>query len=423
MQNIGAMQPTVSGNEAPHANEIRDSIIRQTSQARLGLERWVERNGWAGYDPFDIIGTNWYRALLRGQSLPARLVSRVPFSLIRRYPHAARKLTGVKAINAKGMGLFVAAFCRLFQATGDEAYLARAKECASWLLAHPSRGYPGLSWGYPFDWQSVVFIPKGTPSVVVSTAVGDGLWQLARLTGEAVYQNACLEICRFILEGLNQTGIDQDTLCFSYTPLDNFLVHNANLFAAEYLARVGREAGRLDWRETGIRAGNFALREQNEDGSIFYWAREQNRNVPNHLDCFHSGFEIRCLWGLWTATGDERFREAALKYFHFFQQAYIADDGAVMTAPGAVYPVDIHSCAEALICPAVLHDEMPEQTSEIIRRALPWILKQMQNKDGSFAYMALAENRVDRTPYLRWGQAWMLRALAEVEFVFGSRPL
>jgi hypothetical protein len=414
------MQTTVNGGEAPHSNDITDLILQRALQARLRLERWVENNGWAGYDPFDIIGTNWYRALLRGRSLPARLINRVPFSVIRRYPHAARKLAGVEAINSKGMGLFVAAFCRLFQATGNEAYLARAKECANWLLAHPSQGYPGLSWGYPFDWQSVVFIPKGTPSVVVSTAVGDGLWHLARLTGEAVYKDACLEICRFILEGLNQTEIDNDTLCFSYTPLDNFLVHNANLFAAEYLARLGQDTGRLDWRDTGIRAGNFALREQNEDGSIFYWAKEQNQNVPNHLDCFHSGFEIRCLWGLWAATGDRRFREAALKYFRFFQKSYIAEDGAVMTGPNVVYPVDIHSCAEALICPAVLRDELPEQTSNLISRALPWILKLMQNKDGSFAYMALAENRVDRTPYLRWGQAWMLRALAEVEFVFGS---
>jgi hypothetical protein len=414
------MASTISEHEMITVSDTRAFIVQEASQARARLERWVESNGWAGYDPFDIIGTGWYRSLVGAQSLPLRALRRVPLGLIRRYPLAARKLARVKAINAKGMGLFVAAFCRLFEVTGKEEYLTRARACADWLLAHPSSGYPGLSWGYPFDWQSVIFIPRGTPSVVVSTAVGDGLWHLARLTGEAVYQDACVEICRFILEGLNQTVIDKETICFSYTPLDDFLVHNANLFAAEYLARVGQNRGRTKWCEIGSRAGNYALTEQNQDGSLFYWGREQNQNVPYHLDCFHSGFEIRCLWGLWKATGDARFRQSALKYFEFFHQSYIASDGAVMTSPGKVYPLDIHSCAEALICPAVLNEVVPNEATDIISHALPWILKLMQNEDGSFAYIAYSERQVDRTPYMRWGQAWMLRALSEVEFACGS---
>ena len=381
---------------------------------------WIHNNGWAGYDPYDIIGTSWYRALAEKDSLQTRAIRKIPLALINRYPLAARKLARVKSINAKGMGLFVAAYCRLFEATGNDGYLERARECADWLLTHSSQGYPGLSWGYPFDWQSKVFIPGGTPSVVVSTAVGDGLWHLARLTGEPAYKNACLEICKFVTQGLNRTVIDAETLCFSYTPVDRFLVHNANLFAAEYLVRIGRHIGNSEWCELGIRAGNYALSEQNANGSIFYWGRAQNYNLPNHLDCIHSGFEIRCLWGLWIATGDLRFHQAALKYFSFFDRSYIQDGAAVASFPGVIYPVDIHACAEALLCPATLEKEAPERISEIISHILPWVLKLMQNRDGSFAYMAVNETQIDRTPYMRWGQAWMLRALAEIELVFGS---
>jgi rhamnogalacturonyl hydrolase YesR len=403
------------------SSEVRQLTADRATKARARLENWIERNGWAGYDPYDIIGTEWYRSLMRAQSLPARAIRKVPVGLIHRYPLASRRLARLKAINPKGMGLFVAAFCRLFEANGNKSHLARAKECADWLLTNPSQGYPGLSWGYPFDWQSKVFIPRGTPSVVVSTAVGDGLWHLARLTGEAVYMDACIEICQFVLHGLNRTVIDNETLCFSYTPVDDFLVHNANLFAAEFLARIGEQTGQSDWCDIGIRAGNYALSEQNEDGSIFYWGRRQNEHALNHLDCYHSGFEIRCLRGLGKATEDARFSQAALKYFAFFHKAYIGDDGEVMTTPGVVYPVDIHSCAEALLCPATLSAAAPEQTLQIVSNVLPWILKLMQNEDGSFAYTAFDERQVDRTPYMRWGQAWMFRALAEIEFVFGSR--
>lgn len=398
-----------------------ESALAAAARAGARLEKWLDRNGWSGYDPYDIRGTGWGMALSRARALPLRALRRVAFGLAHRFPLAARKLARVRAINPKGMGLFVTAYCRLYEVTRDESHLRRARECADWLLANPSRGYPGLSWGYPFDWQSVVFIPKGTPSSVASTAAGDGLWHLARLTGEEKYREACAQLCRFLLEGLNRTAIDEETICFSYTPVDEFLVHNANLFTAEYLARMGRELERPEWCEAATRAGNYALREQNEDGSIFYWGRAQNQNAPNHLDCYHSGFEIRCLWGLWKGTGDARFREAALRYFRFFRAAYIGEDGAVMNLPGKVFPVDIHACAEALLCPAVLSEAVPEESSDIVAAVLPWVLSLMQNPDGSFAYMAFEGGRVDRTPYIRWGQAWMLRALAEVQFIFNRR--
>jgi hypothetical protein len=76
-----------------------------------------------------------------------------------------------------------------------------------------------------------------------------------------------------------------------------------------------------------------------------------------------------------------------------------------------------------LACSATLSEAFPERFVKLISRTLPWIIKLMQNRNGSFAYLAFANGRVDRTPYLRWGQAWMLRALAELQFVVKQRPL
>ena len=410
-------------NQDAVADRTPEAIADKVWRARVLLERWVDRNGWAGFDPYDIRGTGWYLYMGRSETLALRAARKVLFKLIGHYPLTARKLANVQAINPKGIGLFVAAFCRLFEATEDQAYLERARECADWLLAHPSQGYPGTSWGYPFDWQSVVFIPRGTPSAVVSSVIGDGLWRLAHLTGETKYMDACLGVCDFIVQGLNRTEVNRETLCFSYTPLDKFLVHNANLFAAEFLARVGQYAGPRDWSETAVRAGNYFLLEQREDGSVFYWGEAQNQNAPNHRDCYHSGFEIRSLWGLWKATGDVRFHKAAVRYFEFFEESYIGEDGSVMNLPGVPFPVDIHACAEALLCPAVMSEAFPERCLKIISRTLPWVLNLMQNQDGSFAYMAFASGRVDHTPYLRWGQAWMLRALAELQFVLKDKSI
>jgi len=33
---------------------------KRTEAAFLDLERWIDKNGWAGYDPYDIKGQAWY---------------------------------------------------------------------------------------------------------------------------------------------------------------------------------------------------------------------------------------------------------------------------------------------------------------------------------------------------------------------------
>ena len=319
-----------------------------------------------------------------------------------------------KRINPKAMGLFVRAYTRIFEATGDASFLQKAKICADWLLRNPSTGYPGLSWGYPFDWQSIVLIPRGTPSAVVSSIIGDGLWNLARVTGDARYADACDRIVQFLLRGLNKTEFNGSMLCFSYTPIDHYLVHSANLLAAEFIARIGRARGKSEWLDIAVRAGNFALSEMNDDGSLFYWGHSQNANSPNHLDCYHSGFEIRALIGLAEATGDSRFDKAARKYFHFFHKKYLRSDGAVQTLPGRLYPIDIHACAEMLLCTAVAQSFDAQRSRAFIGSTLPWILRTMRNTDGSFAYVAYSPHRIIRLPYIRWGQAWMLCALSEI---------
>jgi len=46
------------------------------------------------------------------------------------------------------------------------------------------------------------------------------------------------------------------------------------------------------------------------------------------------------------------------------------------------------------------------------RKIAEWTVSHMQDAEGCF-YYRIGENRsVDRTAYIRWGQAWMIRALS-----------
>ena len=183
--------------------------------------------------------------------------------------------------------------------------------------------------------------------------------------------------------------LDAETICFSYTPVDDFHVHNANLFVAEFLARVGKELGRAKWVRLGERAAHYALVEQNPDGSLYYWGRVQNAYAPNHRDHYHSGFEIRALVGLWRSTGREEYRQAARRYFEFYcEQFWARVDNQLVPkmTPASLYPIDIHSCAEALLCVATLSSEFP-QARAMLPGVADWICKTMQTPEGWFIYM------------------------------------
>ncbi len=375
------------------------------------LIRWLDANGWDGYDPYDVFDHIIQRAKSGnppGQQEVNDLLKRAQGDPM----GVRRELNIAPQRNAKGLGLMTAARVRLYKVTGDRRHLDEARRMADWLLENPSSGYHGLCWGYPFDWQSVIFIPRGTPSAVVSTAVGDGIWELYTITRDSRYLDACEGICRFITEDLRRDDLGQQGLCFSYTPIDDYHVHNANLFCAEFLARIGRETDNQEYRQLARRAAAYALSEQNADGSIFYWGRVQNHYAPDKLDHYHTGFEIRCLWRISQHLKDQEIHAACQRYLHFYLGHFLMEDGTPKITPVNPYPVDIHGAAEAVLMLSTLSTEQPELL-QLAERSLRWTISNMQTSEGWFAYRWTPQARAD-APFLRWGQAWMLRAIVEL---------
>lgn len=400
----------MSNSTSVDLDGVRGSLTR--------LDTWLERNGWAGYDPYDLLGTPLFLRLqrvTRQSSLVERGTARALLRLERDYPLVMRRAFRVKKqINAKGMGLLASGYLNWFRATGEPRFRAKALECLAWLQANPSVGYHGLSWGYPFDWQSKVFIPKGTPSAVVSSVVGDAFWRAYRLFNDKQYLDVCTRICEFFLADLNVDRLENGSICFSYTPVDDFHVHNANLFAAEFLVRVGKETANAEWVRWGESAANYSLDEQNPDGSLYYWGRVQNDYHPDHRDHYHSGFEIRSLYGIGKWTGEARYVDAARRYYEFYRDNYWARSGSALIpkmTPASTYPIDIHTCAEALLCNTMVSTEW-SAASEVLTAVSLWIIENMQTRNGWFIYMIREDGRRVEIPYLRWGQAWMLAGLS-----------
>src|SRR3989304_4029961 len=98
------------------------------------LDSWIEKNGWSGWDPYDIRGMYLLRKIDGLPSnLPSRVVKRTILSLLDIHPLYVRKLFRIKpSINAKGMGLFLSSYSNLYLTTENNCYLENARKCAEW---------------------------------------------------------------------------------------------------------------------------------------------------------------------------------------------------------------------------------------------------------------------------------------------------
>ena len=126
-----------------------DSVVESIEK----LDDWLGHNGWAGYDPYDIL--EYIHSRYRNNiNLYEKFQRRLLQELDTFYPWQVRRFLKIqKKINAKAMGLFVSSYVRLYEVTKEEKYLYKARDCLNWLNNNYSKGYAGKCWGYPFDWQ------------------------------------------------------------------------------------------------------------------------------------------------------------------------------------------------------------------------------------------------------------------------------
>jgi hypothetical protein len=376
--------------------------LTQTGLERL--ERWIEWNGWAGYDPYDLQATPFLAPLNR-RRWGRQLVHRIGIYA----PQLARQRLAVKPqINAKAVGLLALGYLARSEASGQPGYRQRAVDCLDWLEANAQTGYAGACWGYPFDWHTQIEIPAGTPSGVVSSIAGQAFLEAYRLTGNWHYFEIARSTADFFLSDLNLDRVDRQRTCFSYTPLDQFHVHNANLFVAAHLYAVSAVAAEPGYAVAAEPAVRYTLAEQNEDGSWYYMGPPDK--MAYRVDHYHTGFVLRCLDRICQASGRADWQPALDRGFRFYVENLLEPSGLPRFASSTTYPVDIHSCAEAILCLTQLGKRYPEAAAPL-SNTLRWTLREMQAADGHFFYRKYRARKV-RIAFMRWGQAWMFWALA-----------
>jgi hypothetical protein len=396
---------------------ISKSAIELKTERALGrLLRYCRNEEWAGYDPYDGLNSPLVSAL----TLNSKALRTVATQLIKRSPVNIRPLLGIpKGFNPKGLALAARALILLLRAqsaaegvrsselggSGDELE-TDVKDLLTRLGESRSAAYPEACWGYNFDWQSrAFFAPRGTPNVVCTVFAAHAFLDWYDLTADQRAFELAAGGCRFLLDRINRTA-DGDDFSFSYTPLDRSRVHNVNLLAAELLARFWVKDGREEYRDAALSATRYTLVRQQDDGS---WRYGEDRSQA-WIDSFHTGFVLVSLKNIGAYLGAPDVGPPLDAGYEYYSKRFFLADSTPGYYHDRLYPVDVHSAAQAIVTFVEMTHLMPT-ARQMADRLAAWTIDNLQDPAGFFHFQRRRYYTI-RIPYMRWAQAWMLYALS-----------
>jgi len=367
------------------------------------LQKHIENEKFKGWDPYDALNSSFLIFVsLRNKYIRAAFTQFFRISKIN-----LRPIFGIKkGYNPKGIGLFLESYSKLYKVSGNRAYLNQIDELINILENTVSIGYSGNCWGYNFPWQSkVVFKPRWMPTTVNTAFIGHALLYCYEFTGNLRAYELLKSIPEFMLNDLNRLETN-DSICFSYSPMDKEFVHNANMLGASFLCRFGKMFSRPELVEIAHKSLKYSVDSQNADGSWHFAVLKTHKWV----DSFHTGFKLESIrWFIEAGEGD-KYIHSYNKGVIFYKDNFFLKDGTPKYYHNKVYPIDIHAPAEALYYFSKFKDD---SSKELTQRVVNWVVNNMYDSDKGYFYFRKSKNGINKISYIRWTQSWILRGLAE----------
>ena len=377
------------------------------------VECFIEKDSWRGWDPYDGLNSKF----LNFFTFHRKWLRMAVIQSMKRSPINLRPLFGIsKSRNPKAIGLLAWAYLMRYRQTENLEYLMKARNILDWLIAN-SAGYSGYAWGYNFDWQSLVFyLPRGIPTVVNTSFIANAFLDAYEILKEKSYLDVARSSCDFILKDLNRTYLQSDishlqsAICFSYSPLDKTCAHNANLLAAELLARVYTIIKEEELKRCCNKAVEFTLMSQCSDGSWHYGLDASQRFV----DSFHTGFVLVSLFNIMKYleyADDSRFKLMLLKGYTYYRKTFFEDNGLPHYFHSKIYPIDLHCTAQGIIT-FLKFRHYDTEAITYAQKLAQWAIENMWDDKKGYFYFQKTKHFINKTPYLRWPNVWMYYALS-----------
>ena len=370
----------------------------------------AEKEAYSGYSKFDALNS----PLLKNISFNNKWLRLIYTQFVKEIPFHIRPLLKVnKSKNPKGIALFARAYLFLYQKTSDPAYLRKGESLIHWLLENPSPGYNHYCWGYNFIWQNTIFLQDAfEPNAVVTVFVGEALMHAYRITKNEKYLLAACSIADFILKDLPVLYNANNELAIAYVLRDvDAVVLNNQILAGALLVKVWKHTKEERLFKTVVKLMNYTVNRAT-DYYAWYYTYPKEKSPISH-DNYHTGGILDGLIEYFEETGDDRYMQVYWKGLEYYQNKMFESDGAPRWMYNRKYPFDIHGSAQGIITfnKASRHKTEYQRQAEII---YSWTVKNLYRRSKhDFAYR---QGRLMKWNYslMRWCNAWMTRAVAEL---------
>ncbi|ELP5727343.1 aspartate-semialdehyde dehydrogenase [Vibrio vulnificus] len=374
-------------------------------QINLALLKDAKKNDFAGQDPFDALNSALFKL---APSLKKGVVGLAWIQLHKRLAINLRPIFGIpKKRNPKGIGLFILGLIEDYKSTGQDDFLQEAIKLADWLLTEQSdkAQWQHSCWGYHFDWNArAFFVPKGKPNVITTIYVAQALYALSEVTGDNKYREPALDSAHFIVKTL-YTELDGHKF-FAYIPGETAFVHNASLWGAAWVAKVGALTNNELYKQLAMNAARQSVSAQGTDGSWVYGTRHHHQ----FIDGFHTGYNLEALRLLSDSLGSDEFEDSIAKGLTYYKQHLFEADGTAKYYNTNRYPLDMHSVSQAIFTLLKVGKTQAdfEMAEKVINKSIETLY---MPKKKRFIYQKnkFFANKVD---YIRWTQAWVYYSFA-----------
>lgn len=378
---------------------------------------WLDRVGYASYDPYDIWGTRYG---LRARKLyyarnPLGTLLVAPLVLLEIVWPSSRQLFVEKQRYATADAQLVLAFLNLFRVTGEAHFRDRAVALGDEILGYAIKGYRGLCWGYPFDWQNGpgAVWARSTPYITCTPYCYEAFLALHEATGQERYRQIAASIAEFVCHDLHETPTSPAAAAGSYSPKDRSMVINASAYRAFVLLDAARRFGREDYAAAGGRNLAFILEGQREDGA---WLYALDR-APSFIDHFHTCFVLKNLIKANRLLDRADVRESIARGFRYYRENLFYPDGnpkSFSIEPRfQVGRLEMYNFAECITLCSLLGDELPGARETGLRLATR-LLGDFQLPAGHFVTRVFRFGVRHTFPFLRWPQAQLFYSITSL---------
>lgn len=364
------------------------------------LDNYIKNENLLGYDPYDYLKSPLFSyPFIKNR----RIIKFISQQIGKRLPFNIRGFLGIeKGLNPTTLGLVIKGYLNLYELENDKDYVGEINNLISNVEEKQSTDYEFACWGYDFEWQGrYTKFPENTPNIIVTSIIIDSIYNYLKIKKDPDLVNLCLGAAEFVLNNLNRVE-NSNEICFSYSPLDNQKVYNANMKAARLLIQVYDLTRKEEYFEAALKACNYVMKRQHEDGSWPYSNGDQRKWIDN----FHTGYILECIDEWRNITGSNIYDEKIEKGFSFYKNNFFKKDAIPKYYNDELYPIDSTSAAQSII---VLSRFKEYKLAEAV---INWMIENMQSTEGYFYYQQ-KKYWTNKISYMRWSNAWMFLALTE----------